>query len=236
MKVLIIGKGQVGTALASIISKHHDLTVYDVEAASKKDVGPYDVLHVCYPWHDKFVDTTVYYIYKFQPKLTLIESTVKPETTNKIHDITQQPICHSPVRGCHTSLLWGLHTYTKFIGPCTRKAGLLAERYYKSLRMKTYVATGSTETEVAKLANLSYYASQIAFFQELERKAKKHSLYYQDVTNFLESTTQDSKGEVQRPILKGDHIGGSCVMQGLQILFNPSSLWRWIEESNRKVE
>lgn len=237
MKVLLIGNGEVGSALATIIKKHHDLTVYDFEARTVPITEQYDVMHICYPYNENFERNTKFYIEKFMPNLTLIESTVKPKTTQNIWDsLPDTLICHSPVRGCHTSLLWGLQTYTKFIGPTSLKAGLLAERYYQTLRMKTYVAESSTETEVAKLANLSYYANQIAFFQEIERKRDKYNLNYIDVLRFFETTTEDSKGQVQRPIFKGDHIDGSCVMQGLQKLFNHSRLWNWIEESNNKVK
>ena len=239
MKVLLIGNGKVGTALSTIIRRYHDLTVYDLEAANNTDKGPYDVMHVCYSWHENFVYTTLNYIRKFKPNLCLIESTVKPNTTAKIEELAgyefiKTLICHSPVRGLHINLLWGLEEYTKFVGPATKKAGLLAERYYQTLCMKTYVASGSTETEVSKLANLSYYANQIAFFQELERKTA--NICYQDVINFLDSTTKDSRGEVQRPIFKGDHIGGTCVMPGLKLLFNPSRLYDWISESNKETE
>jgi UDP-glucose 6-dehydrogenase len=237
MKVLLIGKGQVGTALANIISKQHDLTTYDIEAAVNKDMGKYDVMHICIPWHTNFVNTVVFYIRKFKPHLTLIESTVKPETTKKIHSIeSNKLICHSPVRGCHSSLLWGLQTYTKFIGPTSIKAGLLAQQYYETLHLKTYLATSSTETECSKLFNLSYYAAQIAYFQEVERKVTQYNLNYEDVEAFFQSTTEDSRGKVQRPIFQGNYIGGTCVMPGLRLIFNPSSMWKWIKKSNDKVK
>lgn len=233
MKVLLIGNGKVGSALADIIKTKHELTVYDLEAETAEDNGPYDVLHIVFPYFDGFIDTVKKYISKFKAELTLIESSVIPETTKKLYNSTGALICHSPARGLHTNLLWGLQTYTKFVGPTSMKAGLLAERYYQSLGMKTYLAAGSTETEVAKLANLSYFAAQIAYFQELERIRDKYDICYEDVLKFFESTTKDSNGEVQRPIFRGDRIGGTCVMQGLRKLFCESSeLRRWIEQSN----
>jgi UDP-N-acetyl-D-mannosaminuronate dehydrogenase len=236
MKVLLIGKGQVGSALASIIAKHHNLTAYDKEAATADDTGPYDIMHICIPWHQNFAETVANYINKFHPNLTLIESTVKPETTKHIYEESQALICHSPVRGLHSNLLWGLQIYTKFIGPTTTKAGLLAERYYKTLKMKTHLASSSTETECAKLLNLSYYANQIAFFQEVERKAKQYNLNYNDVTAFFDTTTKESGGTAPRPIFKSGYIGGTCVMPGLRLMFNPSDLWKWIEKSNMEMK
>ena len=242
MKVLLIGNGAVGTALAEIIRRYHDLTVYDKEAATVKDESEYDVMHICYPWHTGFAETTINYIQKFSPELTLIESTVKPQTTQTIfcstpHDSKYEPklICHSPVRGLHVNLRWGLESYTKFIGPTSLKAGLIAERYYQSLKMKTHLCAGSTESECMKLFNLSYYASQIAFFQEVERKAKEYGICYSDVIKFFESTTEQSDGQAPRPVFKGNNIGGTCVMPGLRLMFNPTKMWAWIEESNKKT-
>jgi len=233
MNVLILGAGQVGSALATLIKHKYPVTVMDREARHVEGEWTFDVLHVCYPYSEWFVNNTCFYIDKFKPKLMLIESTVKPKTTWKLHNYyPDQPLCHSPVRGCHSSLLWGLETYTKFIGPCTVKAGLMAERYYKSLGLKTYVAKGPTETECAKLMNLSYYAAQIALFQEFERKKEEYNLEYGDVLRFFETTTEESRGEVPRPIFKGECIGGTCVMPGLNMLFNPTKLAEWINHSN----
>ena len=232
--VLLIGNGQVGSALAGLISRHHNLTVMDAEATSAKG-GMFDVMHICFPYTDKFVDLVCGYITKFNPTLTLIESTVIPETTKQIfaRNPTRE-ICHSPVRGCHSSLPWGVKTYTKFVGPCTLKAGLNAERYYRNMNLKTRLCKSSTETELAKLLNLSYYASQIAFFQELERKVKHYGACLDDVNDFIGTTTDDSNGTVVRPILKSGYIGGTCVMQGLEKIFGGEMLYLWIKGSNDK--
>lgn len=234
--VLLIGNGKVGSALAGLIKKFHNLTVYDVEAV---EVQPqkFDVMHVCFPYTKTFEREVSEYIRKFCPDLVIIESTVMPGTTRKIwYSHPETLVCHSPIRGCHQSLDWGLSTYTKFVGPCTLRAGLIAERYYKDMGLKTRLCKGSVETEVAKLLNLSYFAAQIAFFQEAERKVAEHSICYEDVINFFLTTTRDSKGEVQRPIFKGDPIGGTCVMQGLEKIFKDEQLYRWIEDSNDKVK
>lgn len=243
MNVLVLGAGKVGTALAHIISKKHDVTLWDKEAwkivkNDPDDPYSFDVMHVCYPYSDSFVDTTVDYIRKFNPELTLIESTVKVETTDTIHGklTPNQLLCHSPVRGLHVNLLWGIQTYTKFIGGCTLKASLTAKRYYESIGLKTYMAKSPYETECAKLMNLSYYATCIALFQEFERIRDKHNLNYDDILQFFETTTYESEGEFPRPIYHGNYISGICVMQGMNMLLNPGRLSQWINESNAKAK
>jgi len=236
--VLLVGNGKVGSALATIISKHHNLSVMDAEASAAAG-GHYDVMHVCFPWTPTFEREVTEYIHKFNPDLTIIESTVKPYTTRNIwlRGNPERLIVHSPVRGCHSSLLWGLQTYTKFVGGTTLRSGLIAKNYYESMGMKVHLAKGSVETEIAKLLNLSYFAAQVAFFQEVERKASEHAINHEDIIQFFLSTTRDSKGEVQRPIFKGNVIGGTCVMQGLAKLFNENEPFRmWIENSNGWVK
>jgi len=230
MNILVLGAGQVGSALATLIQRKHSVTLMDKEAREAQGERRFDVIHICYPYSKKFVEDTKFYVRKFKPELTLIESTVKPGTTSKCAGNTE--LCHSPVRGQHQSLLWGLEKYTKFIGPCTQKAGLMAQRYYQSLGLKTYVAKGPLETECAKLMNLSYYATQIALFQEFERKRDRYNLNYEDVIRFFETMTEDTNGFFARPTFRGGVIGGNCVMPGLKLLFNPSKLFEWINRSN----
>jgi UDP-N-acetyl-D-mannosaminuronate dehydrogenase len=239
MNVLVLGAGAVGTALTKVIKEKHNVLLLDKEAVDYKPKKRFDVMHICYPYSDHFVEDTVEYITKFKPKLTLIESTVKPSVTRQIYVISPELmplICHSPIRGKHNNLEWGIRNYTKFIGPCTEQAGLQAEKYYQTLNLKTYLCKSSLETECAKLLNLSYYAAQIAFFQEAERIKDKYGLNWIDVLDFFDSTTKESQGLAPRPLLKGNHIGGSCVMQGLNKLFNPGKFAEWINTSNRLLE
>ena len=60
LKVLVLGAGQVGSALASLIKKKHDVTVLDLEAQTAPKQH-FDVMHVCYPYSLHFEGYTFGY-------------------------------------------------------------------------------------------------------------------------------------------------------------------------------
>jgi len=72
--VLVVGLGEIGAPLLDIVQEVYHAEGLDVEP--KEVRGSVDILHVCFPYDEKFVETTVDYMKRFQPKLTLIESTV----------------------------------------------------------------------------------------------------------------------------------------------------------------
>jgi UDP-N-acetyl-D-mannosaminuronate dehydrogenase len=81
--VIILGKGEVGRPLATILSRKFRCTNIDIEPVEIDE--PCLVLHVCYPFQiSDFVGTTVRYMEKYRPALTIINSTVAPGTTRKV--------------------------------------------------------------------------------------------------------------------------------------------------------
>ena len=81
-KVLVIGLGEIGAPLLEIVKGVYSAEGLDIEP--KEIHGPVDVLHICFPYSVDFVETATNYVNKFNPKLTIIESTVLPFTTSKI--------------------------------------------------------------------------------------------------------------------------------------------------------
>ena len=97
-KVLIIGLGEVGQALFELFkeSRKFDVFGFDLNKekmrnAKKQLPKNVDVMHICYSCHDQetFIFTTIKYIKKINPELTIIESTVPPGTTKKIFEETK---------------------------------------------------------------------------------------------------------------------------------------------------
>ena len=75
--VVIVGLGEVGGPLSCILDRHFECAKVDILPV---EIGkPCSVLHICYPFQiPDFVKTTVDYINKYQPALTIINSTVAP--------------------------------------------------------------------------------------------------------------------------------------------------------------
>src|SRR4051812_17439456 len=120
----ILGYGEIGKAVASFYTgpKIKDLERDD-------DLTGVDVLHVCIPWSDRFVEIVKGEITQVNPKLTIIHSTVAPGTVEKIGGM----VVHSPVRGVHPNLAEGIKTFVKYIGADDKQAGQAAQEELESL-------------------------------------------------------------------------------------------------------
>lgn len=238
MKVLIVGLGQIGSVLLEIVKGFYDAEGYDIKKPSElpKKV---DVLHICFPYAENFVDSVIGYMEKTNPDLVLIESTVLPGTTQKIHEkLLAIDICHSPVRTrIADGLKWGFYNYTKFIGPVNLQSGLKAEEYYQSLGFKTRICASPLETEFSKLIHLAYFGIILGWNQEMRRIARKHCLSFRDITAFLETNTTESEFRFPVPVYDGQPIGGHCVIPGMQLLqrkFKSKFLESTLESNKRR--
>src|ERR1700691_5058938 len=115
-KVVVVGLGEVGKPLLELISEHHDAVGVDVAPTAERVSRP-DVLHICYPFEIKdFVGETARYISRFEPGLTIINSTVGVGTTRAVAQRTGTAVVHSPVRGKHARMLAEMRSYKKFVG------------------------------------------------------------------------------------------------------------------------
>ena len=102
--VIVLGTGEVGRPLLNILSKEFDCVAVDIKPV---DVSkPCSVLHVCYPFQiPDFVWTTMGYVNKYQPALTIINSTVAPGTTREVQGVIgDRALAYSPVRGKHARM------------------------------------------------------------------------------------------------------------------------------------
>jgi len=245
-KVLIVGLGEVGRPLFEIVKGVYETRGWDWEGKGTEKTLPFEfapvsVLHICYPYSDsEFVPETISYIKTFNPELTIIESTVYPGTTRRIWDeFKSKLIVHSPYRGNKKDgFKWGFFTYTKFIGPMTDKAGLMAEHYYQSLGFKTQVCNKPEETEFMKLIETTYYGLCISWFQEIERICKNHDLDFFNVNLFLKTVETESGGKVPRPTYFPGIIGGHCVIPNAHLLhraFNSKFIEALLDSNAKKM-
>ncbi len=234
-RVLVVGLGEIGAPLLEIVKGVFNAEGLDVHP--REISGPVDVLHICFPYTPTFVETTTNYVKEFDPKLTIIESTVLPFTTNKVYEETLKPICHSPVRGREADgFKWSYFTYTKFIGPVKPEFGEIAEEYYKTLGFKTYKCNSPLETEFMKILNTTYYGLMIAWFQEIHRICRKFNISEEQVTDFLRSNQKDSGGKHLRPVFYPGIIKGHCVIPNALLLNQvfPTPFVDALLESNAK--
>jgi UDP-N-acetyl-D-mannosaminuronate dehydrogenase len=229
-KVAVVGLGEIGKPLFELISKCHDAIGVDVEPI--KNAEQVDIMHVCYPFQIKnFVDETARYINLFNPKLTIINSTVAVGTTRSVAKQTGAVVVHSPVRGKHIRMQDELRSYVKFVGAPDQAAGEEAARHFSSFGLKTKTLSSPEATELAKLTETTYFGLMIAWAQELERYCDQSGQNYSEIASFYEEIKFFPPVKYFPGI-----IGGHCVMPNIRILMNwtQSMILEAIEASNRK--
>lgn len=238
-KVLIVGYGEVGKPLFEIVrGVYPEVEWLDIQ--SKNVTIHPDIMHITYPEQNPntFIEDSVQYIRRFNPKLVLIESTVTPGTTLRIHaTVSNVPLCHSPVRGNMTEgVKRGLLQYTKFIGPTSDEAGSRAAEHYGSLGIKTHICSSPLETELGKLFETTYRGLMMSWFQEINRICRNLNAQYDEIVEFVGSTERE--GKQARPIFHPGVIGGHCIIPNAEKLYSTyhSKFAEALLESNKKRE
>lgn len=246
-KVLIVGLGEVGRALFELFEESGKFDVYGLdtdEAKMRKVVGDkeipktVDVMHICYQCvqQESFVQTNLNYMKKIKPKLTIIDSTVPPDTTQKIYELSKMPLAHSPIRGMHKSpesMKRDIQFWAKYVGGATREAAEATKKHFEKLGLKVKVLKGPTETELAKLFETTYRAWMIACFQEMHRISRHYGADFDHVVDMLEDI---HRLRLNKPLHYPGVIGGHCLIQNTEMLLSvyDSEFLRLILESNKK--
>ncbi len=210
---LVIGNGEVGSALRQVLKKTDviDLNLRSVNA------NKYDYLHICMPYKDeKFIKIVQSYQKEFQPKLTIIHSTVPIGTSRKCDAV------HSPIRGVHPNLAQGIRTFVKYFGG--EKAKQAAD-IFKKLGIKVKAYKESETTEAIKLWDTTQYGWMIMLEKEIYKWCQKNGLdfatIYQEANrDYNQGYVKLGRSEVVRPYLshKDGPIGGHCVIPNAHLL------------------
>lgn len=213
---LIIGKGEVGCSLYRVLKKHHPIRIRDREPLATNAKIRY--LHICFPFSKNFIRYVKDYIEEYNPKITVIHSTVPMGTTRQCGENA----VHSPVRGTHPNLDKGLKTFIKYIGGKERRE---VANYFRKARIKTKAYKTPETTELLKILSTTYYAWNIIFCKEVKKICDKYGLNFDEVYTHPNKTYNNGykklgKGNVVRPILKSTKgkIGGHCIIPNCHLL------------------
>lgn len=225
-KIGIVGYGSIGNNLATVYRKHKDFAssvyIVDPKFNCNDDIRNCDVLNICIPFTEDFVNTVNTYISENTPKITVIHSTVAPGTTSKIIGNT----CHSPVRGLHPDLDTGIKLFLKYIGADDRSVAKQYQEHLNCLNIKSLICKNSKTTEYAKLLDTTYYGICIAFHNDVLKLCEAEGLNFEEVMTTYNLTYNEGysalgKKNVARPVLYGSKkIGGHCVVPNAKILKN----------------
>ena len=247
-KVLVVGLGEVGRTLFELFEESEKFDVYglDVDEArmsevmgDKKMPNRVDVMHICYRCasQERFVQTSFDYIKKFNPKLAIIDSTVPPGTTQKIHQLSKfLLLAHSPIRGMHdnlASMKRDVQFWTKYVGGTTKEAAEATKKHFEKVGLKVRILNGPAETELAKLFETIYRAWMIACFQEMHRVSRHYGADFDQVVDMLEDI---HRLRLNKPLHYPGVIGRHCLVPNTELLLSvyDSQFLRLILDSNEK--
>lgn len=229
-ETLIIGEGEVGTALFAVLSEAYD-PVYTRDLVDLK-VENIKWLHICFPYSKDFVNTVKKYILQYKPVYTIIHSTVAVGTTRKIG----KNVWHSPVRGLHPDLALGIKTFIKYIGGEFNNEVL---EYFRNAGIETVYTDNPETTELGKILDTTYYGWNIAFCKEAEIISKKYGADFSVAYTQMNSTynsgyTKLGRPYFTRPVLtpKAGKIGGHCVISNCKLL--KAKICRILLDLNKK--
>ena len=220
MRVAIIGYGEIGQAIEKVyLEKNVQPLIKDLERDDNIPLGC-DVMHICIPYSDMFVETVDKLLLKYDPRMTVINSTVAPGTTEQLQNIHN--IVHSPVRGVHPDLFEGLMTFKRVVGGNCVDAAL---EHFNALGMSAVAYDDSVTTEVAKLLSTTYYGVCIAFHDYAKKVCEATGANFEQAMtewnkDYNEGYTELGKANVVRPVLYPPEgsIGGHCVVPNAEII------------------
>jgi hypothetical protein len=205
---LVIGQGQIGTALAQVL----ECDSHDIEPLE----GHYDIIHITIPYSSQFKKIVKECQERYTPEITVVHSTVPVGTCEKLG------ACHSPVTGVHPDLAESMKTFTKFV------SGEGAEVVVEAMKAKNIpavVAGQSGNTEAGKLFALLIYGVNVLLEKEIFEYCEKNGLDYQvTYTEFVKMYNQgyEDMGKPHYKMYDLVHmtggIGGHCVTQNAPLL------------------
>ena len=199
MNDLVVGLGEIGKPIFQLLkNRNFKVDGYDIlgKNSTPKLVDKYDVIHICYPYSEKFIEDCNQY-WKWRTENLVIHSTVKPGTSKKLGAI------YSPVRGTHNDMLENLQWFAKFYSGEINIE--FEKRFPNCIRVDD-----STKLERTKIIDTTYYGLLMAFRKYVD---EHHPIYWP-----FEYELHQRYGN--RPTLYNDEkpIGGHCIIENLDLL------------------
>lgn len=213
MKQIVIGLGEVGSAIKKILG----CDGYDYMDAPPETRGEYDVVHICFPYSGEgFLALVEAYKKLYKAKLVIVHSTVPIGTCDLLDAV------HSPVRGIHPHLEEGIRTFPKFFGgrQATVAAGIFREK-----GIQTITTLEARETEALKLWDTTIYGWNILLQKAIKAHCDENGLDFDFVYKLANKTYNQGYAALGHPefskyILKDfpGPIGGHCVRENWELL------------------
>lgn len=219
MKQLVIGLGEVGSALKNIL----ECDGFDEKMGEPYDLQlahDYDVLHIAFPYSDNFKMFVLSYERRMRTTPLLIVHSSVPVGTCDPHGWV-----HSPVRGIHPNLEEGIRTFVKFFGG---KNSAVAANIFLEKKIKVHVCELAKNTEAMKLWDTTIYGLNILIEKGIYAFCAQNGLDFETVYTYANATYNEGYTLLGHPefskfVLKDfpGSIGGHCVRENWELLDDP---------------
>lgn len=234
MKHLVIGLGEVGTAIKTVLKSNPDFVVHGLDLNSSEADGKYDVIHICIPHNnERFVPIVQKYIddYGIKNCLVIVHSSVPVGTCSELKAV------HSPITGVHPHLEESVRKFVKYFGG---KDAELASSIFQSVGVITRTTPKAETTELGKLFATTIYGMNIIaqkwLFKECEKLGADFDIAYTDMSNTY-NTGYEVMGmpQFKRYVLRHmeGKIGGHCILENCLLL--DGELANFVLEQNEKL-
>lgn len=212
LKHLVIGGGEVGSAIASILNA----PIHNPAKGVEQQVFSTRFLHICIPYSPRFIRIVKEYRLKFKARKIVVHSSVPIGTCISIN------ATHSPIRGVHPNLVGGIKTFVKYFGGPNAAE---ASKEFRKLGIRTETVRSSKTTEALKLWDTTQYGLAILLNKYIHQWCEENSVDFNTVYTHANMTyntgySRMNRMEVVRPYLnyvKGP-IGGHCVLPNAKLL------------------
>lgn len=229
-KHLVLGLGQIGTAVKKVLSEKYTVSGLDINDSSEDKFG---VLHICIPGGlPDFIDVVGAYQKKYLSPggLTIIHSTVPMGTSDRLGAV------FSPVRGIHPDLVGGIKTFVKYFGGDGAEK---AAKIFKELGIPTQVVSSSKDAEASKLWDTTQYGLNIVMEKIIRKWCDENGVSFDVVYTDFNKSYNEGYEKLGHPEYKkyiighrDGKIGGHCVMQNCDLMEN--AITDFIKKHNEK--
>lgn len=211
-----MGYGEVGKGVADFFDEFHIIEIHDPAKGYRVAKQSCDVLLVAIPYNHDFIATVQRYQRDYEPRGTIIFSTVAIGTTKQIDNAI-----HSPIEGKHPHLEDSIRIMQRWVGgPKLR----VLENFFAAANLKPMWVKNPDWTEFLKLYSTSKYGVNIEYARYAKTVADSIEMPFEYTKLFDEAYnhlyTVLGQKQFQRYVLDAPDgiIGGHCIRPNSLIL------------------
>ena len=208
-----MGRGEIGSAVKEVIEKYDHVSTYDIKGKNGKVPNTIHVMHICFPYSDKFVEQVQNYVTRYEPIHLLVWSTVPIGTCRKLN------ATHTPVEGRHPKLAESMRKMRRWIGNTKASERKFFLEYFVDRDFSVQGVNDSRHTEFLKLRSTSRFGINLVFADYEKKIADDIGMDWEHLkhfdTNYNRLYRDLGMDWAQRYILDPpqDGLGGHCLIE-----------------------